>query len=69
MLRGKKCYGLPSRYDFSIHPTETWLAMERLVKIGLVRTIGLSNFNSEQITDILDRGSIVPAVNQANMQN
>ena len=43
--------------------------MERLVKIGLVRTIGLSNFNSEQITDILDRGSIVPAVNQANMQN
>ena len=37
--------------------------------IGLVRTIGLSNFNSEQIADILERGSIVPAVNQANMQN
>jgi len=52
------------RYDFSIHPTETWLAMERLVTIGLVRTIGLSNFNSEQIADILERGSIVPAVNQ-----
>jgi len=46
-------------YDQTIHPTETWLAMEKLVEKGLVRSIGVSNFNSEQIADILSRGSVV----------
>jgi len=52
------------RYDTSITPTETYLAMEKLVGLGLVRSIGLSNFNSEQIADILAKGSIKPATNQ-----
>ena len=51
-------------FDETIHPTDTWLAMEKLVDKGLVRSIGLSNFNSVQIQDIIDKGSIVPAVNQ-----
>jgi len=52
------------RYDFSIHPTDTWLAMEKLVNLGLVKSIGLSNFNSEQIKDIMNKGSIKPVMNQ-----
>ena len=51
-------------FDETIHPTETWLAMENLVDKGLVRSIGVSNFNSVQIQDIIDKGSIVPAINQ-----
>ena len=44
-------------FKFSdIHPTTTWLAMEKLV--------GWSGFNSEQITDVLEKGSVKPVTNQ-----
>ncbi|XP_016335654.1 alcohol dehydrogenase [NADP(+)] B-like isoform X1 [Sinocyclocheilus anshuiensis] len=42
----------------------TWTAMEKLVGKGLVRAIGLSNFNSRQIDDILSVASIKPTVLQ-----
>lgn len=42
----------------------TWGAMEKLVGKGLVRAIGLSNFNSQQIDDILSSATIKPAVLQ-----
>jgi len=40
---------------------ETWLAMEALVRKGLTKAIGLSNFNSKQITRVLTEGKIKPA--------
>jgi len=43
---------------------ESWLAMEELVKLGLVRSIGVSNFSKPQIERILEAGTIVPANNQ-----
>ncbi|KAM9384146.1 aldo-keto reductase family 1 member A1-B-like isoform 2-T3 [Pholidichthys leucotaenia] len=43
---------------------ETWAAMEKLVEKGLVRSIGLSNFNSRQIDDVLSVASIKPTVLQ-----
>ena len=47
--------------DNDVHPTKTWLAMENLVKKGLVRNIGVSNFNSKQIEDIVNNGSVSKA--------
>lgn len=38
--------------------------MEKLVEKGLVRAIGLSNFNSRQINDVLSMANIKPTVLQ-----
>ena len=46
---------------------ETWSAMEHVAKLGLTKSIGLSNFNSEQIKRVLEHCTIKPAVNEVNM--
>lgn len=48
-------------------PLETWKAMEKCVDEGLVKNIGLSNFNSVQVQDILDNCRIKPAVLQVEI--
>ena len=51
-------------YDFETSLESTWAAMENLVARGLVKAIGLSNFNQEQIEAILRVARIKPAVLQ-----
>nr|CAG8466885.1 12194_t:CDS:2 [Entrophospora candida] len=43
---------------------ETWEAMEELVDAGLVRNIGISNFNAALIMDLLKYARVKPAVLQ-----
>lgn len=43
---------------------DTWKFMERLVDIGLVRSIGVSNFNLSQLKRVLYNCRIRPTVNQ-----
>jgi 2,5-diketo-D-gluconate reductase A len=43
---------------------QAWHAMEQAQADGMVRSIGLSNFTPRYLNEILDRGSVVPAVNQ-----
>lgn len=43
---------------------DTWRAMEKLVESGRVRSIGISNFNSEQTDRILSIAKILPVTNQ-----
>eukprot|EP00250_Pteridium_aquilinum_P009962 c19055_g2_i1 orf=79-1137(+) len=46
---------------------EAWQAMESLVERGLVRAIGVSNFNLSQVEELLSFAKIVPAVNQLEL--
>ncbi|XP_044259859.1 aldo-keto reductase family 1 member B1-like isoform X2 [Tribolium madens] len=43
---------------------DTWKAMEELVKKGLTKSIGISNFNKRQIERILSAATITPVTNQ-----
>ncbi|KAJ8973048.1 hypothetical protein NQ317_011328 [Molorchus minor] len=45
----------------------TWKVMEQQVTNGLTKTIGLSNFNEEQVQRIYDSAQIKPAVLQVEM--
>lgn len=47
--------------------TETWAAMEELKEDGLVRHIGVSNFNSDNLQLLLDEGDTRPEMNQVEM--
>lgn len=51
------------RYDYTDYK-DTWKAMEKLVEKGLAKAIGLSNFNSRQIDDVLSVATVKPAVLQ-----
>jgi len=52
---------LPSALDRTL---EAYRALETLLADGKVRAIGVSNFMVEHLTSLLDRATVVPAVNQ-----
>ena len=52
---------LPSAFDRTL---EAYRALETLLADGKVRAIGVSNFMVEHLTKLLDRATVVPAVNQ-----
>ena len=52
---------LPSAFDRTL---EAYRALETLLADGRVRAIGVSNFMVEHLRRLLDRATVVPAVNQ-----
>src|SRR3954454_20526408 len=54
-------HALPSAFDRTL---EAYRALETLLGDGKVRAIGVSNFMVDHLTRLLDRATVVPAVNQ-----
>ena len=52
---------LPSDFDMTL---EAYRALETLLADGKVRAIGVSNFMVDHLTSLLEKASVVPAVNQ-----
>jgi len=46
---------------------ETYKELEKLQKEGLIRSLGLSNFNTTQVGRVIKEASIKPAVNQVEI--
>ncbi|KAJ8704711.1 hypothetical protein PYW07_011899 [Mythimna separata] len=57
--------GLNADYSFSdVDFMETWRGLEDVHKLGLVKSIGVSNFNKEQLQRLLEEGSVRPVALQ-----
>ena len=52
---------LPSKFESTL---EAYRALETLLADGKVRAIGVSNFMVDHLTTLLEKASVVPAVNQ-----
>jgi 2,5-diketo-D-gluconate reductase A len=46
---------------------ETWVAMEKLLEKGVVRSIGVSNFKGHHLDKLAEASEVVPAVNQIEL--
>ncbi|XP_057961521.1 D-galacturonate reductase-like [Malania oleifera] len=58
---------VPPDYVFPIDLTSVWEGMEECQKLGLTKTIGVSNFSTKKLEQILSFAKIPPAVNQVEM--
>jgi diketogulonate reductase-like aldo/keto reductase len=46
---------------------ETWRALESQYRAGRIKAIGLSNFQPDHIAQVMEIGSVMPAVNQIEL--
>ena len=44
--------------------TWAWPGMERVRELGYARSVGVSNFSATQLNEVIEAGTITPAVNQ-----
>ena len=46
---------------------ETWRAFEEVLETGVVRSIGVSNFNQPHLEKLLASANVIPAINQVEL--
>lgn len=67
LIHAPKPWGDTSGFDYMPLNIESWKAMEELYKQGKIRSIGVSNFNVDQLKQLISATSIKPMVNQIKM--
>lgn len=64
-LKPCACDAIPKEDHFEQLDLETtWAGMEKCLDLGLCRSIGVSNFSSKKVEQLLEFASVPPAVNQ-----
>ena len=69
----RKRLGFPTVDLYLIHwpvpreRRETWRALERILKEGSVRAVGVSNYTIPHLEELLSSSGVVPAVNQVEL--
>jgi diketogulonate reductase-like aldo/keto reductase len=51
-------------YDLECGLMDTWGGMEGVAKLGIAKSIGVSNYSAAQLRAVAMQGNVVPAVNQ-----
>lgn len=64
LIHAPKPWGDTSDHDYMPENIESWKAMEKLYKDGRIKSIGVSNFNVEQLKRLMEATEIKPMVNQ-----
>lgn len=59
---------VPKEYILPFDAKSVWDGMEECQNLGLTKSIGVSNFSSKKIDEILSFAKIPPAVNQVSSQ-
>ncbi|XP_053603909.1 aldo-keto reductase AKR2E4-like [Plodia interpunctella] len=57
----------PEGVDEKIDYLETWRGLEKVLEMGLVKSIGVSNFNVDQLKRLLANCRVPPVVNQVEI--
>ncbi|XVE74578.1 hypothetical protein DITRI_Ditri12bG0028500 [Diplodiscus trichospermus] len=60
-------FPVPKEEVFLLDTKSVWSAMEECQLLGLTKAIGVSNFSSKKVQEILSFAKIPPAVNQVEM--
>ncbi|KAJ3523348.1 hypothetical protein NM688_g8745 [Phlebia brevispora] len=64
-LKSVDLYLIHNPASLTIYPG-LWSQFEKFQELGLTKSIGVSNFNLEQLQSLVSRAKVVPAVNQIN---
>lgn len=63
---GKMEYPIKEKDFLPMDFATVWAAMEECQRIGLTKSIGVSNFSCKKLQEILDLAKIPPVVNQVS---
>ena len=66
---GKIGFPVPKEEQLAMNFKSVWAAMEDCQRLGLTKSIGVSNFSCKKLENILSFATIPPSVNQVSLSH